>query len=210
MAVSDSYEKDLWESGFQYIGAVDESGMGSFAGAVYVALVILPVDIDYKNMLPGLNDSKKKTAEQREGLVSLIKKHSVAYCIESASVQEIDELNIYWARFAAVKRALNKIHPAPDYVLMDGDKQIPNISLPQKAIVKGDAKSISIAAASILAKVARDKHIDELAAKVHQDYGWIKNKSYYSVDHVAAIKKHGKTPYHREKYVRKYLPEEAW
>lgn len=210
MVVSDSFEQEIWSNGHQYIAGCDESGCGCLAGDVYVGLVILPVNIDYKTLLPGLNDSKKKTAEQRAALVSLIKQHATAYCVESASVQEIDELNIYWARFAAVKRALNKIQPTPNYVLMDGDKQIPDILTPQQTIVKGDGKSISIAAASILAKVARDEHIDELATRVHSDYGWIKNKSYYSADHVAAIKKHGKTPYHREKYVRKYLPEESW
>jgi len=207
MVASDLYEQELWNK-YKYVCGIDESGMGSFAGDVYVAVAIFPINIDYQTLLPGLNDSKKKTAEQRQILYDLITKHATAYHVESASVDEIDTLNIYWARFAAVNRALSKISTTPDYILIDGDKEVPDTKIPQRAIVKGDSKSISIAAASILAKVDRDKHIDELANQVHQDYGWVKNKSYYSPAHVAAIKKHGKTPYHREKYVRKYLPEE--
>jgi len=208
MSADDKYEQKLWNSGYKYIGGVDESGCGCFAGDVYVAIVILPIDIDYQKLLPGVDDSKKKTAEQRNTLVGLIEKHAIAYHVESGSVDEIDALNIYWARFAAVERALKKISIEPDYVFIDGNKEVPNITIPQQAIVKGDGKSISIAAASILAKVARDYHIDSLAAKVHSDYDWLHNKSYYSKKHVAAIKKHGKTKYHRQKYVSKYLSED--
>lgn len=206
MAADASIECSLADQGFEYVAGVDESGMGCFAGKVYVAVVIFPPGINYKSLLPGLDDSKKKTAEQRDKLYELIKKHST-FQIESASVEEIDSLNIYWARFAAVKRALNNIEINPDYILIDGNKEIPDINIPQQAIVKGDGKSISIAAASILAKVERDKHIDSLAAKVHSDYDWVNNKSYYSPKHVEAIKKHGKTKYHRKKYVEKYLEQ---
>ena len=208
MSVNDKFERELWENGYKYVAGCDESGCGCFAGNVYVAVVIFPNNINYKTLLPGLDDSKKKTAEQRYELYSLIKKYALSYCIESASVNEIDTINIYWARFAAVKRALDKISIKPDYILIDGNKEVPDISTPQHAIVKGDSKSISIAAASILAKVDRDKHIDKLAIKVHKDYEWLKNKSYYSPNHVAAIKKHGKTKYHRQKYVSKYLPDD--
>lgn len=210
MAANDVEEKKLNDLGYKLIAGCDESGMGSFAGDVYTAIVIFPENIDYKTLMPGLNDSKTKTPEQRNVLYKLIIKYALAYYVESASVQEIDNLNIYWARFAAVKRAVEKISIKPDYILMDGNKTIPNINIQQHAIVKGDSKSISIAAASILAKVERDKHIDHLASLVHPDYNWISNKSYYSTDHVDAIKKHGKTIYHRQKYVSKYIQEEAW
>ena len=206
MAANASIEDLLAEQGFNHVVGIDESGMGCFAGDVYVAAVIFPIGIDYKTLLPGLDDSKKKTAEQRDKLYNLIKKHALAYVIESASVQEIDSLNIYWARFEAVKRALSKLSVSPDYILIDGNKEVPEIDMPQQAIVKGDSKSISIAAASILAKVDRDAHIDKLANEVHEDYDWMNNKSYYSPKHVEAIKKHGKTKYHRRKYVEKYLP----
>jgi len=205
MAADDSYEQDLFEEGFKYIAGIDESGAGCFSGAVMVAAVIFPQDIDYTKLLPGLNDSKKKTPAQREVLYDLIKEHALSYCIASASVEEIDELNIYWAKFLAARRAISGLAIDPDYVLMDGNKEIPEIDVDQSAIVKGDAKSISIAAASILAKVDRDAEIVRLSKLVHSDYEWAKNKSYYSPEHVAAIKKHGKTIYHREKYVAKYF-----
>lgn len=203
--VSDEYEKDLRSKGYRYIAGVDESGIGSFAGDVYVAAVILPVEINYTLSLPHLDDSKKTTLQQRQSLYELIKSHAVAYSVATASVKEIDEINIYWAKFLAARRALSQLSITPDYVLMDGNKEIPEIDIPQQAIVKGDSKSVSIAAASILAKIDRDKHIDALAAYVHEDYDWINNKSYYAPKHIKAIKKHGKTKYHREKYVRKYL-----
>jgi ribonuclease HII len=179
--------------------------MGCFAGDVYVGIVILPNGIDYKTLLPGLNDSKQKTPAQRDVLYRQIRQHALAYATATASVAEIDTMNIYWARFLAVRRALEKLTIKPDYIIIDGNKEIPEIYTPQHAIVKGDAKSISIAAASILAKVERDIHIDELAQHVHKDYDWINNKSYYSKEHVSAIKKHGKTQWHRQKYVEKYL-----
>lgn len=198
-------EMALFQKGFKIVAGVDESGMGSFAGDVYVGVVIFPYDIDYKRLMPGLNDSKQKTAEQRNILYDQIKACALDYAVASASVKEIDDLNIYWARFLAARRALDKLKTKPDYIIIDGNKIIPDINIPQHAIVKGDGKSISIAAASILAKVERDKHIDALAELVHEDYDWKSNKSYYCTKHVEAIKKHGKTPWHRKKYVEKYL-----
>lgn len=205
MPADDSYEKDLISKGYNNIVGIDESGMGCFAGDVFVGAVVFPHDIDYKSLLPKLDDSKKLSAEKREGLIEKIKLHSVSWSVASASVEEIDNLNIYWARFLAVKRAIEKLSVSPDYVLIDGNHEIPDFDLPQLALVKGDSRSISIAAASVLAKVHRDSHIESLAKKVHEDYGWLKNKSYYSPSHVDAIKKYGKTDYHRDKYVRKYL-----
>jgi ribonuclease HII len=204
MSASDKYERELWNKGFKYIASVDESGMGSFAGDIYVAAVILPKNIDYKTLLPGLNDSKKLTAEKREKLYPLIKKHAVAYSVQVATVPEVNEHNVYWARFIAARRALADLQTSPDYVLMDGNATIPEIDIPQEALVKGDSKSISIAAASILAKVDRDIYMMDLATKVHEDYGWASNKAYYSTQHIAALKKHGKTEWHRDRFLRKF------
>lgn len=205
MAASDKEERKLWDEGYNYVCGCDESGMGCFAGDVYVSTVIFPADIDYKNLMPGLNDSKAKSAEQREVLYKQIKDNALAYSVATASVEEIDKLNIYWARFLAARRALNKLKIQPDYVVIDGNKEIPEISIPQHAIVKGDRKSISIAAASILAKTDRDAYMKEIAALVHPDHDWASNKSYYSKQTIDAIKKHGKNKYHRQKYVAKYL-----
>lgn len=201
---NDEYEKKLWNNGFEHIAAVDESGMGSFAGDIYVAAVILPKNVDYKTLFPGLNDSKKVAESTRKKLYPLIKKHAVAYSIQVATVEEVDEHNVYWARFIAARRALKDLGVSPDYVLMDGNATIPDIDIPQEALVKGDSKSISIAAASILAKVDRDQYMEELSAKVHEDYDWINNKAYYCKKHIEALKKHGKTKWHREKFLRKF------
>lgn len=233
MVANNEEENKLIAQGFNVVIGIDESGMGCFAADVFVGMVIFPVSIDYKSLMPGLNDSKQKTPEQRTALYDQVRSSALSYATATASVEEIDRINIYWARFLAVYRALQKIEIKPDYIIIDGNKIVPtkeqmaqkillgfadspekinslleeiDFILPrQKAIVKGDGKCISIAAASILAKVERDRHIDELAKLVHSDYDWIHNKSYYSPEQVAAIKKHGKTIYHRETYVRKYL-----
>lgn len=207
MVADDKYEKGLWEKGYKYVVGIDESGMGCFAGDVFVAAVIFPIGFDYKKFSYVLNDSKKKTAQQREKLYEEIKQKALSYAIATASVSEIDKHNIYWARFIAARRALDKLDFNPDYILIDGNAEVPDVDIPQEALVKGDQKSISIAAASILAKVDRDKHIEELAQKVHPDYNWAHNKSYYDLKQIEAIKKHGKTKWHREKYCSKYLEE---
>lgn len=207
MSANDKYEKELWNKGYNNIGGSDESGCGAFAGDVYAATVIFPYGIDYKTLLSGLDDSKKKSHEQRKVLYAKIKQYALAYAVATASVEEIDNLNIYWAKFLAVRRSIGKLRVKPDYILMDGNKEVPECSLPQTAIVKGDQKSISIAAASILAKVDRDHYMDVLAKKVHPDFEWESNRSYYSKATISALKKHGKTKWHREKYVAKYLAE---
>jgi ribonuclease HII len=207
MVANADEENKLASAGYKYICGCDEAGMGSFAGDVYTAAVIFPIGIDYLTLLPGLNDSKQKTEEQRERLYPLIKQYAISYSVSTASVEEIDKLNIYWARFLAMRRALNNLSVRPDYVIMDGNKVIPEISTPQHAIVKGDGKSISIAAASILAKVDRDHYMKDLATKVHPDYNWANNKAYYCKKQIEAIKKYGKTIYHRQKYVEKYLDD---
>jgi len=204
MPANVEYEEKLWENGYKYIGAADETGLGSFIGDLYTAVVVFPENIDYKKLLPGLDDSKKLSASDRERLYPLIKKYALDWAVDKASVEEIAVHNVYWARFISIKRALEALKLEPDYVLMDGNAKIPDIGIPQTSIVKGDSKSISIAAASILAKVDRDRYVVRLASKVHEDYDWASNKGYHSKKHVAALKKHGKTIYHREKFIRKF------
>jgi len=198
-------ENKLILSGYKYIAGVDETGTGSLAGDVYVSAVIFPVGIDFKTLLPGLNDSKTKNTEQRNKLYPLIKQYALDWSVATASVEEINELNVYYARFLAARRALDKLNIKADYVLMDGNKIIPEVITPQHAVVKGDQKSISIAAASILAKVDRDKYVVELAKEVHDDFNWVNNKAYYCQAHVAALKKYGKTKWHRNKFVEKFV-----
>ena len=205
MAASDEYEQKIIKLGYKNIVGVDETGMGSLISDVYVGAVIFPENIDYKSLLPGLNDSKTKTEKQREDLYVLIKKYAKSWAVAIASIEEIKELNIYWARFLAAQRAIDNLHIKPDYALMDGNKIIPDIDIEQQAIVKGDLKSISIAAASILAKVDRDNSIKEISKLVHSDYNWESNKGYYCKDHIDAIKKYGKTKWHRDKFVEKFV-----
>lgn len=202
MKASNKFEVELFQQGYKYIVGVDEAGTGSLAGDAWVGGVIFDPQIDYENLLPGLNDSKQKTEEQREELYPLIKKYAICFSTEVISLSEINELNVYWAKFAAIKRMLQKMNVSPDYILMDGNHQIRDIEIPQTAIVKGDAKSISIAAASILAKVERDNYIKKLSSEVNSDYGWYINKAYYTKEHVEAIKKYGKTKYHRKNFMK--------
>lgn len=205
MSAHDEYERERWQSGCEFVAGADESGCGSLGGRVYAAVVIFPKHINYKMLLKGINDSKKKSIKQRNQLYKNIKDVALDWSVATASVREIDKMNIYWAKFLAVRRAINNLVVEPDFVLMDGDKEIPEIYIPQKAIVKGDSKSISIAAASILAKVDRDAYINDIAKKIHEDFDWNNNMAYYSEKHIDALKKHGKTKWHRQKYVAKYL-----
>lgn len=204
MVANDFEEKKLIDSGYKLIAGIDESGMGSLAGEVHVGVVVLPVNIDFKNLLPEVNDSKQKSQEEREKLYELIKKHAVSYAVATATIEEIDKHNIYWARFIAARRAIESLKVKPDYILMDGNAVVPEIEIPQTALVKGDTRSISIAAASILAKVERDAYMMDLASRVHEDYGWITNKAYYTKKHLAALEKYGKTKWHREGFLKKF------
>lgn len=195
-------EDKLIAQGFKAIAGIDESGVGSLAGPVYAAIVIFSPGFDFSR-IPGLNDSKQKSEANRNKLYELIKQYALDYCVASASVREIDVHNIYWARFVAVRRALNNLNIKPDYLLMDGNAKVPQVDTPQSAIVKGDAKSFSIAAASILAKVDRDRYMIKIADEVHEDYGWKSNKAYGCKGHIKALEKHGKTKWHRARFIRK-------
>lgn len=204
MVAEGKYEQALWDQGYKYVACVDEVGCGSLAGDVYVGAVVFPVNFDF-NIIRGMDDSKKKTEVQRNNLYELIKKHALTYAVCTASVDEIDVYNIYWAKFMAAERAIKALDVKPDFVYMDGNAVIPGLNIEQKAIIKGDSKVFSIAAASILAKVERDRYIVELSKQVHSDYDWANNKAYYNQNHIKALKKYGKTKWHRSKYVEKFL-----
>ena len=200
MAPSNEYERDLNAQGYRYVVGCDEAGYGPLIGDVFCGCVVFPTDLDF-TLLHGLNDSKQLTEAQRNTLYPLIKQYALTWAVDQASVEEINTLNVYWAKWVAMRRALSKLSVVPDYVLMDGNKCIPDVAIPQTAIVKGDSKSTSIAAASILAKVDHDRYIVELAGTLHADYDLAHNKGYGTPKHLAALKKHGATVYHRSKFV---------
>ena len=194
-------EKDLKGKGYTYIAGVDEAGRGPLAGPVYAAAVILPEGAE----LTGINDSKKLTPKKREELFDKITEVAVSYSIFSVDEKEIDEINILNATHKAMNGAVNGLSLKPDYVIIDGNS-IKGMELPHETVVKGDAKSISIAAASILAKVARDRYIDEMG-KVYPEYGFENHKGYGTKAHTDAILKYGVCPIHRRTFLKKLLGE---
>lgn len=185
--------------GFSMIAGVDEAGRGPLAGPVYAAAVILPPDI----YIPGINDSKKLSEKKREALFDIIMENAVAYCIERGSLEEIEEKNILGASLAAMDRALKGLSPKADFALIDGNRNT-GISVPNETVVHGDAKSISIAAASILAKVSRDREIIA-ASQVYLGYGFERHKGYGTAEHIAAIEQLGMCAIHRKSFVSKAL-----
>ena len=173
---------------------VDEAGRGPLAGDVYAAVVIL----DPNNPILGLKDSKQLSPKKRDILYDEIISKSLAYCITSSSVDDIDNLNILQATLLAMKRAIEGLNITPSMALIDGNK-IPDLNIPAEAIIKGDSKVEAISAASILAKVARDRSLlilDEL----YPEYGFAKHKGYGTAMHIAAINKYGVLPIHRKSF----------
>lgn len=195
------YEQDLWATGILRIAGVDEAGMSPLAGPVVAAAVILPKDC----RIPGVDDSKKLDATRRERLAVEIRARAVAFGVGVVEADEIDRINIYRAGLLAMLRAVQSLDPAPEALLVDA-RRVPEVQLPQQAIVKGDALSLSIAAASIVAKTARDARMIELDAQ-HPGYGLAKHKGYPVAEHVAALEKLGPCPIHRRSFapVRKVL-----
>ncbi|MGZ4113252.1 MAG: ribonuclease HII [Tumebacillaceae bacterium] len=194
-----AYERRARAQGYRLIAGIDEAGRGPLAGPVVAAAVILPEEID----LPGLNDSKQVKEETRERLFDLIREQAVAYGVGIADAAYIDEHNILQATFEAARRAMRELERsfpgiAPDYLLTDFLK-IPQVTQPYEAIVKGDANSYSIAAASILAKVTRDRMMVEYAAQF-PEYGFDKHKGYASAEHMQAVQVHGPCAIHRKTF----------
>ena len=190
-----TYERGLWEAGYDLIAGIDEVGRGPLAGPVVAAAVILPAGYE----LPGLNDSKKLTAKKRELLyAALMADERVQKCIAQATVQEIDELNILRATHLAMRRAAEGLPGGVDFCLIDG-LPVPGFPLPSRSLVKGDARCLSIAAASILAKVSRDRYMEELDARYPQD-GFARHAGYGTKAHMQAIQQYGVTEHHRRSF----------
>ena len=181
--------------GYRCVCGIDEAGRGPLAGPVVAAAVVLPPGYE----LPGLNDSKQLSPAKREKLYTrLMQDAAVAKCIAQADVEEIDRLTILRATHLAMRRAAEGLIPQPDYCLIDG-LPVPGFPLPSRSLVKGDARCLSIAAASVLAKVTRD-HIMQELHRQHPEYGWDRNAGYGTRAHMQAIAEHGITPHHRRSF----------
>lgn len=185
------YEKKLWDAGYDFVAGVDEAGRGPLAGPVYAAAVIFPKGL----VIEGINDSKKLSEKKREQLYDVIKESALAYSIVSVDEKEIDRINILNAAMKAFKMALDNLSQKADFALLDGNRA-PEMDIPYEAVVKGDAKVQAIAAASILAKVERDRYITEMD-KIYPQYGFAKHKGYPTKDHKDAVARYGPSPIHR-------------
>ena len=189
-------ENRLYDQGYQAVCGVDEAGAGPLAGPVYAAAVILPRGLT----LPYLNDSKKVTPRRREILFDQIREQAIAYAIAWADEKEIDAINILNARMLAMDRAIKMLNPAADFALIDGNRN-QGIELQNEMVVHGDARSASIAAASILAKVSRDRFMVELAEQYPQ-YAFEKHKGYPTKLHYQLLRQYGPSPVHRKTFLK--------
>lgn len=190
------YEREYGE--YTYICGIDEVGRGPLAGPVVAGAVILPKDCD----ILYINDSKKLSEKKREELYDVIMERAIACAVGYATPETIDEINILQATYQAMREAISKLSPAPDLLLNDA-VTIPGVPIRQIPIIKGDAKSISIGAASILAKVTRDRLMREYAT-VYPEYHFAENKGYGSSEHIDALKKYGPTPIHRRSFIKNF------
>ena len=192
-----TFENEIYAEGYELICGVDEAGRGPLAGPVYAAAVILPKGLE----IEGLDDSKKLTEKKREMLFEPICQKALAYCIASASVEEIEELNILQAPFLAMNRAIEGLKLKPELALIDGNRNT-GIRINSRTVVKGDSKCADIAAASVLAKVSRDRYMLEMAEKYPQ-YQFEKHKGYGTKLHYEMIREYGPSPIHRMSFLRK-------
>lgn len=195
-----SLENSLYEKGFELVCGVDEAGRGPLAGPVCAAAVILPRGY----VIDGLDDSKKLSEKKREKLYDVITENAVSYCVAFGSVEEIEKFNILQATFMAMTRAVNGLKIRPDFVLVDGNRKPPEILLPCDTVIKGDSKSYSVAAASVLAKVTRDRLLYDYDREYPQ-YGFAKHKGYGTKAHYEAIAQYGITPVHRPSFLKNVL-----
>ncbi|MBQ8042813.1 MAG: ribonuclease HII [Clostridia bacterium] len=193
------YEKDLYSKGYEYICGIDEAGRGPLCGPVVAAAVILKKG----DKIEGVNDSKKLSEKKRELIFDEIKQRAVAWSVGIVDEKTIDEINILEATRLAMKKAVEGLSTKPEYALVDAEKKVP-IDVPYTPIIKGDALSESIAAASIIAKVTRDRLIIELD-KEYPEYNFAKNKGYGTKEHTDAIKKYGLSPVHRTSFCKKFV-----
>ncbi len=186
------HERELWARGVELVAGVDEAGRGPLAGPVVAAAVVLPREC----AIPGLDDSKRLTPERRDTLIERIVEQAVAVGIGRASHERIDEVNILRATLGAMADALRQLDIEPGHVLVDGANQIPGVVWPQTALHQGDQRSAPVAAASIVAKVTRDRHMVEMDA-LYPGYGFARHKGYGTEEHIAALTRLGPCPIHR-------------
>ncbi len=192
------YEKQALAQGYRFVCGVDEAGRGPLAGPVCAACVVLPEGV----VIEGVNDSKKLSEKKREALFDTIKEQALDYGIAFASEKEIDEINILQATFLAMRRAVESLQSVkPDIALVDGNR-LPGLAIAERCIVKGDAKSANIAAASILAKVSRDRYMLEMAQQ-YPEYQFEKHKGYGTKLHYEMIEKYGICALHRKSFLKK-------
>ena len=190
-------ENEIYAGGVKLLCGVDEAGRGPLAGPVCAAAVILPQNCE----IPGLNDSKKLTEKKREALFDVICASAVSYGIAFATVEEIEEYNILGATFMAMNRAIAMLDPAPELALIDGNRNT-GIQIPSRCVIGGDGKCADIAAASVLAKVTRDRYMLQMA-ELYPQYGFEKHKGYGTKAHYEAIRAYGPSPIHRPSFLRK-------
>lgn len=196
-------EREQWNKGYSLLCGVDEAGAGPLAGPVYAAAVILPREIE----IPGLNDSKKLTEKKREILFDGITAQAEAWSVAFAAAEEIDEMDILNARMLAMQRAIDGLPVKPDLALIDGNRDHGSrfaIETPHITLIGGDGKSASIAAASILAKVSRDRYVSRELDALYPQYGFAKHKGYGTKAHYAALDQHGPCPAHRKTFLKKW------
>lgn len=193
-------EKDLYNKGFNNICGIDEAGRGPLAGPVVVAGVIMPKD----SMIEGINDSKKVSEKKREKLYDLIIKEAISYSVAIIGQDIIDDINILNATKEGVTRVVDGLDVKPDLIIIDALNHINTREIPYEPIIKGDAKCYNIAAASILAKVTRDRIMREWD-EVYPQYGFIQHKGYGTAKHIQAIKEYGLTPIHRKSFTKKFV-----
>ncbi len=190
-------ENEIYEEGFELLCGVDEAGRGPLAGPVYAAAVILPRGL----VIAGLNDSKKLTEKKREALFDPICEAAICYAVARAEVEEIETLNILNATFLAMNRAIGQLSPVPSLALIDGNRDT-GIRYPSRTVIKGDGRCADIAAASVLAKVSRDRYMLEMAERYPQ-YGFEAHKGYGTAAHYAALREFGPSPIHRQSFLKK-------
>lgn len=194
------YENQLREKGYRYIAGLDEAGRGPLAGPVVASAVILPPDTEL--VIPGVDDSKKLSSLRRGKILEEIKEKAIAWAVGIVDVETIDQINILQATKKAMKQAVEGLQTSPEILLIDA-VELAQVSLPQQPLIHGDALSVSIAAASIVAKETRDAMMIALD-NLYPEYGFASNKGYGSAQHIAALRKYGPCPIHRRTFIKNF------
>lgn len=195
-----SYENEKREQGYKFVCGIDEAGRGPLAGPVCAAAVILPPDLDFE----GVNDSKKLSEKKREKLYDEITEKAVSWSVAFASVNEIEKYNILGATYLAMERAVESLKIPADFALIDGNRTPPSLKIPSLTVIKGDSKSLSIAAASIIAKVTRDRLLLEYDA-IYPQYKFSQHKGYGTKVHIEAIREFGPCDIHRPSFIKNFV-----